>query len=154
MRDITEIEDRMVAVRNLFVHVFRRLVQGVQHHSEVLGTGRISTSQLKALSAFHEDRAYSMSELSRNALVKMPSMTEMVDRLEQAGFLERVRSDADRRIVNVRLTDRGRRLHEKFIDRRRMELQDVFGGLSVDDRDKLVEALKTVSDILGKVARI
>lgn len=153
MRDIIEIEDQMVTVRTLFVHVFKRLVQGVQHHSEVLGVDRVSTSQLKALSAFHEDRLYSMTELSRNALVKMPSMTEMVDRLEQAGFLERVRSDADRRIVNVRLTDRGRQLHEKFIDRRRMELQDVFGGLSAGDRDRLVAALKTVSDILAKVVR-
>src|SRR2546421_2223056 len=40
--------------------------------------------------------------------VSPASMTQMLDRLADAGLVERVRSDNDRRIVAARLTDAGR----------------------------------------------
>jgi DNA-binding MarR family transcriptional regulator len=36
-------------------------------------------------------------------------MTQMLDGLERDGMVERLRSDADRRVVTVRLTEEGRR---------------------------------------------
>ncbi len=148
---VMDIEQNMVEVRNLFIQIFNKLVKGVKDDTTAVGVQSISVSQLKALSAFHEDREYSMGELSKNALVKMPSMTEMVDRLEQAGFLERVRNASDRRVVNVRLTEKGRTLHEEFISKRRRELCDVFSKLNDADQDELVKSLKKVSTILQKV---
>ena len=145
---LQQIEEHISNVRNLFIHLFNRMVTGTRENVGV----NISIAQLKALSAFHEDRPYTMSELSRNALVKMPSMTEMVDRLETAGILERVRDDRDRRVVHVRLTEKGKELHYGFLERRRAELDDVFKDLDASDRGELVRALATVSRILTKIA--
>jgi DNA-binding MarR family transcriptional regulator len=38
------------------------------------------------------------------------SMTRMLDRLETKGLIRRIRSAADRRVVNIELTDAGRKL--------------------------------------------
>ena len=43
-----------------------------------------------------------------------PDVTRLVDRLETLGLAERRRSDADRRVVLVRLTSKGKRLLAKL----------------------------------------
>ena len=144
---ISEIELNMVMVRNLFVRIFDSLVK---NSTKVVDTS-FSMSQMKALSAFHEDRPYSMGELSRNALVKMPSMTEMVDKLEEVGILERVRDCGDRRVVKVHLTETGKKIHKLFIKRRKQEAAVILGELNEEDQDELVNALNKVSGILKKV---
>lgn len=144
---IQEIEEHMTEIRNIFVRIFNRMMRGNKKFSDI----PFSLSQMKALSAFHEDRQYTMSELSKNALVKMPSMTEMVDRLEAEGILKRVRDTKDRRVVKVSLTERGKKIHAKMIGRRREEMSNLFGQLSSRDLNDLVAALRQVSSILKKI---
>jgi DNA-binding MarR family transcriptional regulator len=78
-------------------------------------------------------------------------MTEMVDRMEDAGILERGRDASDRRVVNVSLTERGKKIHREFIARRRRELSSVFSRMDDADQEELVRALRTVSTLLKKV---
>ena len=49
----------------------------------------------------------SISELSAKLGIAKPNVTPLVDRLMEAGLVERVRSPKDRRIVNVHLCDKG-----------------------------------------------
>ena len=145
---VHEIEQHMTEVRNLFIQVFDKMVKGTENVVKV----PVKTSLIKALSAFHQDKKYySMGELSRNALVKMPSMTEMVDKLVKDGVLERRRDAGDRRVVNVYLTDKGKKLHKEFAEIRKQELCNVFGRLNEKDQEGLVKALNKVSVILKKV---
>lgn len=149
MAKVTEIEEHMVEVRNLFVQIFNKMVRGSRRINDM----PVTLSQMKALTAFHEDREYSMTELSKNALVKMPSMTEMVDRLEAEGVLKRVRDTQDRRVVKVGLTDLGREIHARFVGRRREEMGSLFGKLSSRDQDELLVGLRKVSGLLKKITK-
>ena len=56
----------------------------------------------------------------------MPFMTEMVDGLVQEGILERVRDDEDRRVVKVKLSDDGRKIHTTFVRTRAQEMGSIF----------------------------
>ena len=149
MERVTEIEEHMIEVRNIFVQIFNKMVKGSRRISDM----SVTLSQMKALTAFHEDRDYSMTELSKNALVKMPSMTEMVDRLESEGLLKRVRDTQDRRVVKVALTETGKKIHSRFIGRRREEMGNFFGKLSAVDQDELLLSLRKVSGILKKITK-
>jgi len=146
---IQEIEEHMTEIRNIFVRIFNRMMRSNKKVSDL----PFSLSQMKALSAFHDDRQYTMSELSKNALVKMPSMTEMVDRLEAEGILKRVRDTSDRRVVNVSLTEKGRKIHATMVGRRREEMSELFGQLGSRDLNDLVAALRQVSTILRKITK-
>lgn len=149
MDKVTEIEGHMTEVRNLFVQIFSKMMRGDRKLTDFSFT----QSQMKALSAFHEDKQYTMSELSKNALVKMPSMTEMVDRLEADGIMKRNRDTEDRRVVKVLLTEKGKKVHAKLVGRRREEISTVFGQLSSRDQDDLVSSLRKVSTILKKITK-
>src|SRR5699024_1894546 len=55
-----------------------------------------------------EDATMRMGELAEGVLVTTSGLTRVVDRLEKAGLVERVRVSSDRRGVRVALTDNGR----------------------------------------------
>ena len=57
--------------------------------------------------------------LCRNALrdrmlTRMPDMTRLLDRMEDAGLVVRVREGEDRRMVMTRITDKGRRVLDEL----------------------------------------
>ncbi|HEX7978663.1 MAG TPA: MarR family transcriptional regulator [Gemmatimonadaceae bacterium] len=57
--------------------------------------------------------------LCRNALrdrmlTRMPDMTRLLDRMEEAGLVVRVREGEDRRMVMTRITEQGRRLLDEL----------------------------------------
>lgn len=49
-------------------------------------------------------------EIGERLVNRVPDVTRLVDRVEQAGWAERHRSTEDRRVVRVRITDTGREL--------------------------------------------
>ena len=46
-------------------------------------------------------------EIASRTITVVPGITGLIDRLEQAGFVNRVRCEKDRRVIYVALTDRG-----------------------------------------------
>jgi len=54
------------------------------------------------------------NEIRDRLLSRMPDVTRLLDRMEDAGLVTRVRSDADRRLVSTRLTDGGRALVDRL----------------------------------------
>ena len=146
--ELAEIEMHLIEIRNLFTGLFQQMVMS----SKGLMGFPVNSSQLKAMAAFHEDRRYSMGELCKIANVKMPSMTEVVDRLAKEGFVERVRGTDDRRVVRVQLTSSGRKAHDKILETRKKELNNIFGCLDDKERQKFLKSLRTASETMQKVA--
>ena len=81
-------------------------------------------------------------------------MTIVVDRLERAGLARRVRSDADRRAINVVITGKGGeklkralKLHDKFVERaiRGVTSQEVDSFLAILDR--IVVAAEGIANV-------
>ena len=147
IKDLVEIEMRMLEVKNLFSGISTEMVKS---SVGIMGFA-VNMSQLKAMTAFSEDSLLSMGELCKMANIKMPSMTEVVDRFEKEEILERIRDNEDRRVVKVKMTAKGKKMHKEVLKRRANELTKMFGVLTTEDRTKLVDSLKNVSEILIKV---
>ena len=112
----------------------------------------LTPSQIKSLFAFKNDNElYPIGELGRNALVKSSTMTDMIDRLEKDGIAERMRDDDDRRVVKVRLTDRGKKIKKQFAFKMRKGVEEAFSKLSEEEEKTLLDHLKGAYQILKKV---
>ena len=144
---LVAIEMRMVEARNLFASIADRM----QERSVGILGFPVTRSQLKAMTALAEDSLISMGSLCSMAKVKLPSLTEVVDRFEKQGILARVRDDVDRRVVRVRFTEKGKKMHRTMLKRREEELQGVFGPLTRKERADLGNALETITALLSKM---
>ncbi len=66
--------------------------------------------QLTVVKMLDELGDMSLSELSEKIRAQNSTVTGIVDRMERETLVERRRSDEDRRVVRIRLTDKGRRI--------------------------------------------
>ena len=72
----------------------------------------ISMTQLHVMYLLEHHGELAMSRLAETLDVSLSAATGLVDRVEERGFVERVRVAQDRRIVLVRITDAGRQMLE------------------------------------------
>jgi DNA-binding MarR family transcriptional regulator len=69
-----------------------------------------------------------LTDLSDRLLIRPPSATGVVDRLERAGLVVRVGSATDLRAKQVALTDKGRKLVERVLDVHGKQIDSVLGA--------------------------
>jgi DNA-binding MarR family transcriptional regulator len=87
-----------------------------------------------------------MNELAERILYSKSGFTRVVDRLEEAGLVQRVRPDDDRRSILVVLTDQGRITVEKARRHHRHAIEQHFSRhLSDADIKALSRALEKLS---------
>ena len=87
-----------------------------------------------------------MNELAERILYSKSGFTRVVDRLEEAGLVQRVRPESDRRSILVVLTDEGRKTMERARRYHRHSIEQHFSRhLSETDIKTLTRALEKLS---------
>ena len=142
-----DFENKIMEVKDFYIEFFKKTLV---MNGKGVGVD-FTLSEIKALAAFRGDKDYTMGELSKNAQVAMPSMTEMIDKLEKNGMAERARDENDRRVVKVKLTEKGKKLRKEFMQKRFNDLKEMFGSLSDAELDELISSLRKARLILEKV---
>ena len=86
------------------------------------------------------------NELRDRMLTRMPDMTRLLDRMEEAGLVSRSREREDRRMVLTRITSRGRDLLGE-LDRPMSDLhRDQLSGLTDEQLRSLIDLLTRVRE--------
>lgn len=79
-----------------------------------VGALDITHAQASCLVMLVHDRARTVTDLGRELNTDMGSVTRLISRMEKRGLVERQRSDADRRIVDLRVTPAGHALVDQL----------------------------------------
>jgi DNA-binding MarR family transcriptional regulator len=78
-----------------------------------------------------------MTDLSERLLIRPPSVTGVVDRLERAGLVERQGSPTDQRSKLVGLTPAGRQLVERVLTVHEAQITNVMAALKPEEQAAL-----------------
>lgn len=110
-------------------------------------TGRLvrqhlSMTQLHVLWLLEHHGAMTMSRLAELLDVSLSSATGLMDRMEEHGLIERVRTPDDRRLVLIRPADQGRRALEESAETRRDRLRSVAERLAPTSRPAILRAFR------------
>lgn len=89
-----------------------------------------------------------MSRLARLEGVRMPSMTDVVGRLERLGMVSRRPDPDDGRAVLVEATDEGRRFYAELVAAREEQLRERLLGLDDADRAAIDAALPALTKLI------
>lgn len=92
----------------------------------------------------------SIKELSRSICVAQPTMTGIIDRLQEKGIVQSSSDRNDKRIRIVTLTEKGIRCLKNADENKRMAETQFFEGLTEEERDQLITLLEKVRNNLGK----
>jgi DNA-binding MarR family transcriptional regulator len=91
-----------------------------------------------------------VSELARAERVRLPTMTETVNRLHGQGWVAKEPDPQDARCVLVSLTDKGRRLMTTIGARRTRYTRQLLLQLAEHEREALAAALPVLDRLLGE----
>jgi DNA-binding MarR family transcriptional regulator len=89
-------------------------------------------------------RARTVNEFCLFAGADAGSMSRLLDRLEAKGIVRRTRAEADRRQVQVELTEKGHALSPQIMPALARVYQQFLGGFSQDDAMQLQSLLQRV----------
>ncbi len=93
-----------------------------------------------------------MSQMADYINIPMSTATGLVERLVRKGYVERIRSEEDRRIVTIRLTEEGKLLTENIKKTITGYLEYVFKELTEEEGELLKKIFLKVTGILSRKA--
>jgi MarR family 2-MHQ and catechol resistance regulon transcriptional repressor len=138
--ELDRIAENILSVVPLFRRSFRnidfdRVAEGISH------------SHIMVMKMLEEHERLSVSAIGDKQFISRPQMTHIVDRLVSLGMAERIVNEDDRRVINVVLTDKGRKIVRQCDEIIKQSIKQSLFVL--DDKD-----IEELSVTLSKLAAI
>lgn len=134
--------------QNIF-HVMPLLRKRLLRLDAVQAEHGIPLSHVQVLSMLDEAGSMSVSEISRRFGIAKPNITPLVDRLINAGLVDRMRNSADRRVVNVVILDSGRQKLKEIKESLYTHVLSWSNNMSHEDFEEFSRSLASIVRILG-----
>jgi len=134
----------------LFVKAWKRLNRVSEVQLSTLG---FTLPELYALKVLEKRGGCKMIELAKELLVTQPAVTALIDSLEERGLVERTRSNEDRRVVFVRITEKGSQVLKEIVKKRKEFMRRMTQALSQDELAQLVNILTKLSAQAEKILK-
>jgi DNA-binding MarR family transcriptional regulator len=135
MTKTTQFSQSLRAWMDAFMH---RSMRGWNHFAKSTG---LSMPQFSILMQLHHKGPCGMSEVSERFDISAAAASQLVEKLVQAGYLERAEDPSDRRAKLLTLSLKGKELIQQGTEERYRWMDDLAATLSAEDQKKVSEAL-------------
>jgi DNA-binding MarR family transcriptional regulator len=126
-------------------HVFYWLTQVIGARDRELSQGLrdfgLRVPEWRALAALYARQKCTMSELADLATIDRTTLTRTADRMQEAGWLERLADANDMRVTRLALTASGRKMFERIWPEVQRLNALALDGLSKTEIDVLMKSL-------------
>lgn len=140
--DIDDVTDAVLTASRVLVAISARSLAGV--------SGDVTVAQYRALVVLQSRGPQSLQSLASELEVVPSTATRMCDRLYGKGLIDRVLATADRREVELSITDEGSSIVTAVTRRRRAELRKIVSEMRPARRRELVGALEEFAAAAGE----
>lgn len=110
-------------------------------------THLLPRQQMTVLVRLYEKPAR-LKDIAQREGLSTPNLCATFRKLERDGLVERTVDPNDRRNTWYKCTNAGDKLAERAIEKFRAQIDSMFAGISGDDEQKLVAAMKQMGEVL------
>lgn len=116
---------------------FQQLNRLIRRHTKRKETAEeFSFGQNRLLRLLAKHEGYSQKELAEMMHIRPASLSELLKKLSQKGYLIRKQNTTDRRITNYFLSDKGREYIYSIQAERKHIGEDLFATLSISEKEQ------------------
>ncbi len=130
-----------------FAKVWYKVTRDMKVHMDTELAPTLTESQLNVLEFIMSHDQVKPSDLTEFLATTPAAITTLMDRMEKAGLITRVRDTHDRRIVWLKLTQKGEAEGRRGIKVRQDFLEQYLGRISTHNQQLLVYLLGKVSSL-------
>jgi DNA-binding MarR family transcriptional regulator len=109
--------NKLLDINRILVEIYDDIINIEEYSIKNGAFNDLSITEIHTIEAVGMYGSKTMSEIASKLDITMGTLTTAIDKLIKKGYVERSRSQVDRRIVNVSLSNKGKlayRIHEKF----------------------------------------
>lgn len=129
-------------LNNLLVMLFNDIMD-MEHKALITGSFKeISINDMHIIDAIGLKEPKNMSTVAKAMSVTVGTLTTAINNLVKKGYVSRVRSAEDKRVVLLSLTDKGIAAYRKHAAFHKKMVQTVMDGLENDELEILVSAME------------
>jgi len=111
----------------------------------------ITLPHLEIMKILQQEGTKYIAEIGERLQIPRPQMTHLIDRLEKLEIATRQADTTDRRMSNIMLTDKGRRIIEELDQVINESIKAKLSYLTEDELRELSVSLKKLGDILYRL---
>jgi DNA-binding MarR family transcriptional regulator len=125
------------------------------YHKHIMKTGYgitgLQAAQYRVLGVLMKAGTLPVSEIGRRLYISKPYMTALIDTLIGGGFVQRQPDLIDRRVINITITEQGKKYLKQSVILYKKDLQELLSFLDDTDLEELCTSLESLKAILAKI---
>jgi DNA-binding MarR family transcriptional regulator len=139
-----------ITTRKLAKEFGKRVINIHRYLRRVKNSLPVSESQSFVLTLLMDKRPWRISDLAVAEGVRVPSITELVSRMERQGLVSKSDASGDLRGVEVLITEKGRELMQNHL-RQYVELMTRrLGQLTNEEKEAILNVLPVLDRLFGE----
>lgn len=128
---------KLLKAREVTMSFFRPILQEIP----------LTEQQWRVIRALDEHGELESKQLADLCCILSPSLTGIISRLEQQGYIQRRRSPEDQRRVLISLTDKAKEMFDRVSPRLEARYQEITRQFSRENMDQLNKLLNQLCQI-------
>lgn len=146
MEDLREGGFLITKIRELGQQIFDQLLRDNK-------IDEITSAQGRVIFPIWRQDNISFQDLKKKTMLSKATLSYMLDKLEEAGYIERIRSKKDKRTITIKLTKKNEALQKQFLQVSN-EMKDIYyNGFTEDEIDEFEGYLRRLLDNLTSFNR-
>ncbi|MFB0918048.1 MAG: MarR family transcriptional regulator [Clostridiaceae bacterium] len=133
-------------LNHLFVNVFNQILRIEEKVIKQQTVLNLTVNEMHTIEAIGKYTSKNMSEVAELLNITTGTLTISVNRLIEKGYVERMRDEDDRRIVRIKLTDKGMKAFDKHEEYHEEMVNTVLSNLSDEEAEVLSRTLISISN--------
>lgn len=143
--------DINLALNEVLVKLFRS-INNIEEQAIRTGEYKeVTANDMHVMEAIGTDVPKNMSAVARTLMVTTGTLTISVNSLVKKGFVDRVRSEEDRRVVLVSLTEKGKKAHEHHRLFHEHMIESIVEQLTEEEKKVLEKALNNMNRFFTEI---
>lgn len=141
-------EPNLETVNDYLVSVFNDILTIEESELKKSQFNDLSITEMHTIEAIDMYKKKTSSEVAKELSITVGTLTVAINNLVKKGYVERLRSEDDRRVVKLGLTKKGKllfRVHQHF---HREMVKNILKGMEQEEEQALLRALKNLHDFL------
>jgi len=138
-----QMEDEQLSLK-LFVVLSRALESVKKQVVKDIKSYNVNLTEFAVLEFLYNKGEQPIQVIGKKVLLASSSITYVVDKLEEKGFLERMACPKDRRVIHGRLTEKGKQFMDEIFPQHKKAMADIFATLSKEEKEQSIVLLRKI----------
>lgn len=140
-KELHQMEDEQLSLK-LFVVLTRALESVKKQVVKDIKSYDVNLTEFTVLEFLYNKGEQPIQVIGKKVLLASSSITYVVDKLEEKGFLERHACPKDRRVIHGRLTEKGKQFMDEIFPQHEAAMANIFANLTKEEKEQAIVLLR------------